>query len=136
MTTRRSRTSGSLEREVIACLAATGAPMTPAEVQAELGDHLAYTTVMTTLFRLYEKQALTRTARGRAYAYELVGGTEGARASVTAHQMHRLLDGDQDRASVLSRFVDSLDAETGSLLRDLLEQGEAPVKPKSTGRKK
>lgn len=120
MNQRRSRTSGSLERDVIACLAAADEPMTPAEVQGELGGELAYTTVMTTLFRLYEKQALTRTPRGRAYAYELVGGTEGARASVTAHQMHKLLAADQDRASVLSRFVDNLDDETGRLLRDLL----------------
>ncbi len=138
MSSRRSRTSGSLEREVIACLAAAGTAMTPAEVQAELGDELAYTTVMTTLFRLYEKQALSRTPRGRAYAYELVGGTEGARASVTAHQMHKLLDADQDRASVLSRFVDSLDSETGSLLRDLLEPGEVAPAPKNAkaGKKK
>ena len=136
MSTRRSRTSGSLEREVIACLAAAGQPMTPAEVQTELGAELAYTTVMTTLFRLYEKQALTRTARGRAYAYELVGGTDGARASVTAHQMHKLLDSDQDRASVLSRFVDSLDAETGLLLRDLLEHGEAEPGPSTSSRKR
>lgn len=121
MSTRRGRSSGSLEREVIACLAAAGGPMTPAEVQAELGAELAYTTVMTTLYRLYEKRALDRTPRGRAYAYELIDGTDdAARASATAHQMHKLLDGDEDRASVLTRFVGSLDADSEKLLRRLL----------------
>lgn len=119
---------------MIACLAAARAPMTPPEVQAELGGDLAYTTVMTTLFRLYEKRALTRTARGRAYAYELVGGADGARASMTAHQMRKLLDADQNRASVLSRFVDDLDSETGQLLRELLEQGAHP--PREPKRKR
>lgn len=107
--------------------------MTPPEVQAELGGALAYTTVMTTLFRLYEKRALTRTLRGRAYAYELVGGEEGARASMTAHQMRKLLDSDQDRVSVLSHFVDDLDSATGQLLRDLLEQEQrTPPASRST----
>lgn len=127
MSTRRGRTSGSLEREVIACLATADGPMTAAEVQAELGADLAYTTVMTTLYRLYEKKALERTPRGRAYAYELIDGTDdGARASVTAHQMHKLLDADQDRASVLTRFVSSLDSDSEKLLRKLLADAAKP----------
>lgn len=110
---------------MIACLAAAGGPMTPAEVQAELGGRLAYTTVMTTLFRLYEKRALDRSPRGRAYAYELVDGTDGAaRASATAHQMHKLMAAEDDRATVLTRFVGTLDADSERLLRELLNTTE------------
>lgn len=113
---------------MIACLAASDAAMTPREVQGGLGGELAYSTVMTTLARLHEKGAVTRAARGRAYAYGLAGDVVGAQASVTAHQMRRLLDGGGDRASVLSRFVDALDDESEALLRELLAEAgvEAP----------
>lgn len=119
------RPSGSLENEIVACLAAADRPLTPAEVQAELGDDLAYTTVMTTLTRLYSKRALTRTPRGRSYAYELVGGARGAQASLTAHQMRKLLQAGGDQAGVLSRFVDGLDEEAEQILRRLLAQHPA-----------
>jgi len=120
MGTRRARPSGDLEREVIACLATADGPMTAAEVQLELGGDLAYTTVMTTLSRLYTKRALSRSPRGRAFAYELIGDSSRARSSITAHQMRMLLDAGADRASVLSRFVETLDGETEQLLRRLL----------------
>ncbi len=121
MSPRRSRANGSLEREVIACLAAGDDAMTALEVQSALGGDLAYTTVTTILSRLYAKHALTRVPRGRAFAYELAGDSAGAQASVTAHQMRRLLDAGTDRASVLSRFVESLDPDAERLLRALLE---------------
>jgi predicted transcriptional regulator len=126
---RRARPSGELEGEVVACLASARRAMTPAEVRAEIGGELAYTTVMTTLVRLYEKQALTREPRGRAYAYELVGGTRGAKASITAHQMQKLLDAGADRATVLSRFVDGLDPDTEHMLRELLDAHPAGSVP-------
>ncbi len=125
MAKRRPVPVGGLESEVLACLAAADAPLTPAEVQAGLGRELAYTTVMTTLARLHAKQALTRTLRGRAYAYELVGGSTGAQASMTAHQMQKLLDSGVDRATVLSRFLDGLDPDAEQLLRGLLAEAES-----------
>jgi predicted transcriptional regulator len=132
MKRRPPRSSGALEREVVACLAASGQPMTPSEVQAELGGDLAYTTVMTTLSRLHAKHALTRTPRGRAYAYELVGGVAGAQASVTAHRMQQLLENGADRAGVLSRFVEGLDSDSEQLLRGLLDEHsrvDSPAEP-------
>ncbi|WP_285584915.1 BlaI/MecI/CopY family transcriptional regulator [Actinoallomurus iriomotensis] len=95
------------------------------EVQAELGGDLAYTTVMTTLTRLYSKRALTRRPHGRSYAYELVGGPDGVSASITAHQMQKLPQAGIDRASVLSRFVDGLDEEAEQILLSLLTRGSA-----------
>jgi predicted transcriptional regulator len=132
MSPRRTRPSGILEQEVLACLAASSEAMTPAEVMTELGGDLAYTTVMTTLSRLYEKGALERAQRGRAFAYQLVGDVPAAQAAVTARQMQRLLESG-DRSLVLSRFVDSLDAEAEQELRQLLRgAGRAP---RSTRRK-
>lgn len=121
MSERRHRASGSLESEVVACLAGADAPLTAAQVQAEVGPELAYTTIMTVLSRLYAKGALVRTSRGRAYAYGVVGGSAGAQAGLTAHQMRKLLDAGVDRASVLSRFVDGLDDEDEVVLRRLLD---------------
>jgi predicted transcriptional regulator len=96
--------------------------LTPAEVQTDLGGDLAYTTVLTTLTRLYTKQAVTRTPRGRGYAYELVGGQTDAQAGLTAREMQKLLDAGGDRASVLTQFVHSLDEDSEQLLRDLLDR--------------
>lgn len=121
----RARTSGALEREIIACLAAADGPMTPAEVQAEIGGDLAYTTIMTTLSRLHAKQALERSPRGRAFAYQLVGDESIAQASLTAHQMRTLLESGEDRGSVLSRFVQTRDGESAQLLRELLSRSRS-----------
>jgi predicted transcriptional regulator len=118
------RPRGALEREVLASLAAADRPLTANDVLSELGGGLAYTTVMTTLARLHAKHAVTRTLEGRAYAYQLAGGPDGSRASVTAFQMHRLLDSGDDRTSVLSRFVAELSPHDERLLQQLL--GEEP----------
>lgn len=115
-----NRARGALEQEVLASLAAVGKPMSAAEVQAEMGTDLAYTTVVTTLARLHAKHALTRTQVGRAYQYSLAGGRAGAKANIIAHQMLRLLDRDHDRAGVLSRFVADLSVEDERLLTELL----------------
>jgi predicted transcriptional regulator len=122
MSPRRTRANGSLEREVIACLATAGRPLTASEVRAGLGGDLAYATIVATLSRLHDKGALARTPHGRAYAYRLAGDPTDAQASVTAHHMRRLMDSSDDPASVLTRFVDALDGEAERLLRHLLDQ--------------
>src|SRR3954465_15215542 len=62
------RRRGALEQEVLACLGAAGRPLTVAEVLAELGGDLAYTTALTALSRLHAKGALTREPAGRGAA--------------------------------------------------------------------
>jgi predicted transcriptional regulator len=100
--------------------------MSPGEVRAELGDQLAYTTVMTTLSRLHTKGAVSRAQAGRGFAYELRGGPADAQASMTARRMLALLQGG-DRAGVLSRFVADLSPEDEQLLSDLLaDSGPVP----------
>ncbi|GAB3883841.1 BlaI/MecI/CopY family transcriptional regulator [Terrabacter terrigena] len=117
---RGARARGGLEREVLATVAAATAPMSTAQVHAQLGPQLAYTTVMTTLARLHEKGVLRREKRGRAFAYELATRVEDVDASMTAHRMHRLLEAEADRAGVLARFVADLSSEDEALLTGLL----------------
>jgi predicted transcriptional regulator len=119
-----ARPRGALEREVLACLAAAARPLSPAQVRAELGEQLAYTTVMTTLSRLHAKGAVTRRPAGRGFSYQLSGGPAGAQASMTAHRMHQLLETGSDRAGVLSRFVADLSPEDEQLLLGLLADSD------------
>jgi predicted transcriptional regulator len=120
------RSRGALEQEVLGCLAVAGRPLTVAEVLADLGDDLAYTTVMTALSRLHTKGALLRESSGRAFAYSLVADPATMAASVTARRMTRLLDSGQDRADVLARFVADLSPEDERMLTDLLAEGRRP----------
>jgi predicted transcriptional regulator len=110
------RAPGELEAEVLAALWAAPGPLTPGEVQAELGSPLAYSTVVTILSRLHAKGALERHREGRAYAYTPVQDGAG----LAARRMHRVLDERSDRGAVLTRFVSDLSSEDGELLRDLL----------------
>jgi predicted transcriptional regulator len=120
------RRRGALEQEVLACLAAAGRSLTVAEVLADLGDDLAYTTVMTALSRLHAKGVLTRESSGRAFAYSLRADRATLAAAVTARRMSRLLDSGQDRADVLARFVADLSPADERLLTDLLGEGRRP----------
>lgn len=117
------RRRGALEQEVLGCLAAAGRPLTVAEVNAELGDGLAYTTVLTALSRLHAKGALHRAPCGRAFAYSLASDPTTVQASVTARRMARLLDSGQDRADVLARFVADLSPADERLLTEVLTSG-------------
>ena len=114
------RPPGGLEDEVLMVLWGHDQPMTPAEVQHDLGSRLAYTTVMSTLTRLYHKGLLTRTSRGRGFAYAPAVGE----ADHTALAMADLLRRRHDRAAVLSRFVSSLSAEDEALLQRLLRDDD------------
>jgi predicted transcriptional regulator len=116
------RARGALEREVLACLAAAGRPLTTAEVQAGLDGRLAYTTVMTALTRLHAKGVLTRRPAGRAFAYGRAAEMDEIPASLTARGMRRLLDSGPDRASVLASFVADLRPEDERILSGLLEE--------------
>lgn len=119
------RRRGALEQEVLSSLVAAGRPLTVAEVLADLGPGLAYTTVLTALTRLHAKGALRREPSGRAFAYSLTDDPTAVGASVTARRMARLLDGGNDRAGVLARFVADLSPEDERLLAELLADGRA-----------
>jgi predicted transcriptional regulator len=118
------RPSGELEASVLAALwAADGRALTPADVQRDLGTALARTTVTTILARLYEKGSVSRTRSGRGYAYLPVQDSPG----LAARRMRTELDksGQDDRGTVLARFVSQLGPDDERLLRELLVQADA-----------
>jgi predicted transcriptional regulator len=116
----RRRAPGALEQEILVVLSGEKASMTPAQVRRALGGKLAYTTIMTVLTRLHDKGCVERTRVGRAFVYRRI--TDGA--AVTARAMGRLLEGVDDRAAVLARFVGELSAHDGELLADQLHLAE------------
>lgn len=98
---------------------AAGDPLTPAEVQSELGGELAYNTVHTTLRRLWDKGLVVRDAGGRRGAYlPAKDATE-----LAAQLMHDVLRREPDRAAVLQRFVTGLGPDDEDMLRSLLSAG-------------
>ena len=59
---------GALERRVLEQVWKSGT-MSVRDVQRAVGDDSAYTTIMTTLDRLYRKRLLKRRKEGRAFLY-------------------------------------------------------------------
>ncbi|GAA0464427.1 hypothetical protein Ade02nite_31390 [Paractinoplanes deccanensis] len=114
------RRPGQLETEIVTALAAAPDPLTPGEVRDALDPtgQLSYSTVVTTLSRLYEKGSVTRHRDGRAFRY----GALADPAGLVADRMSRLMAVEPDRATVLRRFVSKLDEQDEQLLRDLLNQ--------------
>ena len=110
------RPVGGLEGEVLALLQASRDALTPGQVLEQLSGTLAYSTVVTVLSRMHDKGLLSRTKRGRAYAYTPVADGHG----LTARRMRQVLESDPDRQAVLSRFVEQLPARDEQLLRELL----------------
>ncbi len=96
-----------------------GGHLTPAEVNARLDSEreLAYTTVMTILVRLFEKGAVTRERRGRAWAYRPMLSRE----EQAAQRMNAMLRDGGDQSLSLARFVENMTAKERAQLRKLLE---------------
>jgi predicted transcriptional regulator len=111
------REAGELESEVLAALWAADEPMTPADVQRQLKAGLAYTTVMTTLSRLFEKGLVERRRAGRGYAYS----PSMREAEFAARRFRALLDRGNDREAVLQGFVSELSPGEERTLRALLQ---------------
>ena len=85
-----------------------------------LGDQFAYTTVMTTLDRLYKKGYLTRRKVGRAFAYAAQWSREDLQIGMAGDFIAGLID----RATggvepVLACIVDAVSEKDRELLDDL-----------------
>ena len=114
------RAFGELEQEVLRVLWAADAPLVAREVQERLSSPPAYTTVMTILDRLHRKGSVTRTQRGRAFAYAPVA-TEAAAAADT---IGALLARGNDRSAVLQGFVDVLSEGDSEVVQRLLDEAQ------------
>jgi predicted transcriptional regulator len=116
------RANGEREAEVLDLLLRAEGALTPGEVAERLGGELTYSTVVTILTRMHTKQLLSRTPRGRAYAYAPVTDDPG----FAARRMRTVLEERPDREAVLARFADGLSDADANLLRQLLEPGQDP----------
>jgi predicted transcriptional regulator len=108
--------NGKREAEVLAVLRSAQEPLTPRAVREVMDDDLSYSTVVTILTRLYEKDVLTRVPRGRAFAYTPATDEPG----FAARRMRQAMEEVPDRETVLTRFVDDLSSGDEALLRRLL----------------
>jgi len=89
-------------------------------VHEEFGADVAYTTVMTTLDRLYKKGLLRRWKVGRAFQYAPVATREESRLSLTAELVDGLLAGYRhEPLPLLSNLVDAVGDADQRLLDDL-----------------
>lgn len=96
-----------------------GGWLTPGEVHEVLGAQrpLAYTTIMTILVRLWQKDRLERQRDGRAYAYRPLQTEEEDAAA----RMGAVLTGVGDRTRALNHFLRALDSSDRAQLRRMLK---------------
>ncbi|PYQ02032.1 MAG: CopY family transcriptional regulator [Acidobacteria bacterium] len=110
---------GPLESRVVEIVWRRRAPVSVRDLQRDLSG-LAYTTVMTTLDRLYKKGLLRRHKEGRAFLYS---------TRITPHELQQtlaqrlagwLLGATRESARpLLSGLVDTLGEADGALLEEL-----------------
>src|ERR1700722_1536590 len=82
-------------------------------------DDLAYTTVMTTLDRLFKKGLLTRADEGRAFRYAPRYSRDELQREVAGHAFRQLLDASPASSLPLSFLVEILGERDAQLLDDL-----------------
>ena len=85
-----------------------------------LGSSVAYTTVMTTMDRLFKKRLLERRKVGRAFMYRAAATRQELEGAVANELMQTLLQGnDSEPLPVLSSLVDAVSERDRTLLDDL-----------------
>jgi predicted transcriptional regulator len=109
---------GPLELRVVEHLWGCEAGRSVREVQAALGDGLAYTTVMTTLDRLYKKGLLARRKDGRAFRYAARTSREAFAAGLLRRALDRLV-GRSAARPLLASLVNAVGEHDRELLPEL-----------------
>ena|ERR1700733_1264535 len=107
---------GSLESEVLAILCETGGGSVR-DVCSRLSRPLAYTTVMTTLDRLYKKDLLLRSKEGRGFVYapRVAGQLQKGQDAVPASQTQTAVT----RVALISYLLDAVGNYDEPLLQEL-----------------
>jgi BlaI family penicillinase repressor len=113
-----SRPLGPLEQRMLDELWARGSA-TVRELVEEDCEGLAYTTVMTTLDRLFKKGLLTRAEEGRAFRYAPRFSREELHREAAGHALRALLDASPASSLPLSFLVEILSERDEQLLDDL-----------------
>jgi predicted transcriptional regulator len=110
---------GALEREVMGVVWSAG-EISVREACARLGSSVAYTTVMTTMDRLFKKRLLSRRKLGHAFLYRAVATRAELEDAVAAELVSNLLHRHADEPlPVLSSLVDAVSDRDRSLLDEL-----------------
>ena len=84
-----------------------------------MAEDLAYTTLMTTLDRLFKKGMLTRTEEGRAFRYAPRLSREELHREAAGEAFRELLDASPTASLPLSSLVKALGERDAKLLDDL-----------------
>ncbi len=113
---------GSLERQVMEVIWDSDA-CTVRDVHARMRRPVAYTTVMTTLDRLFKKGFAARTRKGRAFVYTAARTRADVEAAMASGVLGGLLaHGAGAAMPILSNLVDTVGAQDdGAELLDALE---------------
>jgi len=109
---------GPLEERLLETLWQRG-NATVRELQQDGYQDLAYTTVMTTLDRLFKKNLLSRVAEGRAFRYSPRLSREEFQREVTAAAFQRWFNASSPSSLPLSYLVEIVSARDARLLEDL-----------------
>ncbi|MFZ0418613.1 MAG: BlaI/MecI/CopY family transcriptional regulator [Candidatus Sulfotelmatobacter sp.] len=109
---------GPLEQRLLDALWARGSATVRELVESGYED-LAYTTVMTTLDRLFKKGLLTRSEEGRAFRYVARFSREELHREAAGHAFRQLLDASPASSLPLSFLVEILGERDAQLLDDL-----------------
>ena len=110
---------GPLEARVVEIVWKRRAPVSVRDLQADLSG-LAYTTVMTTLDRLYKKGLLRRHKEGRAFLYSTRVTPHELQQTLAQRLVGWLLGATRESARpLLSGLVDTLGEADGALLEEL-----------------
>src|SRR5436190_5678495 len=98
------RSLGSLERDVMA-LVWEQEEITVRDACDRLGSAIAYTTIMTTMDRLFRKGLLARRKVGRAFVYRATASRKEIEGAVATELVHSLLQRDGEPLPILSSLV-------------------------------
>lgn len=110
---------GPLEQRVLDYLWRRRSAVTVREVRAALGRELAYTTVMTTLDRLFKKGLLDRQPAGRAFRYVPRATREAFGASQVRALLARFFRRGSASTPLLSSLVEAVSEHDRALLPEL-----------------
>ena len=110
---------GPLEIRVLEALWSRGASACVRDIQPAFPG-VAYTTLMTTLDRLFRKGILKREKLGRAFFYSPKGSQEQLLSQLAGSTFATLLPGDAESVRpIMSMFVDTIGDRDEALLDDL-----------------
>ena len=111
---------GSLESELMERVWHRG-ELSVRDLHAELAPRLAYTTVMTTMDRLYKKGMLQRRKAGKAFLYVAALSEQEYQEQLAQHLFGMVLHNGTNSGAVLSNFVDAV-SDTDERLLEHLDQ--------------